>query len=154
LSQTCPQHSAFKQQPRSAEISKRILLDIATTTYCTLPEQSRSRNCVNSHKSLQMLWRFRAIDSVLGIKKTRRRQRVPIAAIQDNSLFSTSRTGFCVVVPSCCARLRYVPSTTLIIFRGENCFYLSGHILTADMWCAISANGFTSPAFFSETINS
>jgi len=46
MSQTYLQQVAFKQQSRSVEMGKRILLDIMTTTYYALPEQSRSRNCV------------------------------------------------------------------------------------------------------------
>jgi len=82
-----------------------------------------------------------------------RRQRVRIAAIQDNSLFATFRTRFYDVVPSRCARLIHVPSPTLIMFGRETCFYLSGYVLKAGMWCAICATGFTGPAFFSESIN-
>jgi len=97
------------------------------------PEQSRSSNCANSYKSLQIRKGFRAADSILGSKKTRGRQRVLMAAIQNNSLFATFRTGFYYVVPSRCARLRYVPSPTLIMFGGETCFYLSGYVLKAGM---------------------
>lgn len=82
-------------------------------------------------QNLQIRKGFRAADSILGSKKTRRRQRVRIAVIQDKSLFATFRTGFYDVVPSRCARQRYVPSPTLIMFGGEIFFYLSGCVLKA-----------------------